>query len=264
MSERRTLRTRVRVSEEELSRLHAISSSQQVSIGTLFRECTLAPSTDYLVETKISDLIEFSAIINDFDCLAADALSILPGYDPMLYEDTILIQNLVKAIDEKYEKLRELILQKRKKYRIIAVSCLSRKKYRKGMKYQSEEKNQKSISVSVSEDELKAIKAQAKEMDCSISDLLKRNVFDKLGNGIFTVNCDDLTGLNVWLRRQSRFLEAIVMDMKERYIEDGDVSNIIQILRLVLGKIIGEEETVSTDPKSIREDIKKRVRLERK
>ena len=264
MSERRTIRTHVRVTEDELRKLHEISESQHVSIAALFRECTLTPSGKHLTVILKADLNELSMIINDIDILVREALSILSGFYPVYCREEVTLGNKLEDIYKEYGKLRNVVSRKREVYHRIAASCLFGRKPGKVMEYQTDGKSRKGITVSVTEEEIKAIREIAEKSGCSISRLLKRNVLETYRNKRFTVDCDDLCEMNNRVKRHKDFLAAVVSDMKNRIVEDGEVEIIEQLLKSILEEITAKEESVRTDSKAIRKEIKERIRMEGK
>ena len=262
MAQTRMIRTKIRATEEEARRLHEIAERQNIYIAKLIRECTLAPSMKRLVEIKISDVNDFSSSVSALEICMGNAFHLLQGSSSMFSGDMVIMKSMLKEVDENYVKLRKRVLEKRKVYGAFAAVCLSRLKLERAVEQQTEmSKNRYGISVSVTEDEINIIRKKAKEKGCSISTLLKQNVFIMYQNGMFTVNCDDLTELNNRLNRMIDFIGTIVAKMKGQYIEDEDVSNLEKITKSILMELAVKIDSINIEPNLIREEVRNRVLL---
>ncbi len=263
MTHARTIRTMTRVSEDEACRLRKIATDQKMSVAGLLRECTLSPSMRHLIETKISDLYELSAIISKLDVLAEDALSVLKRNYPVFSGDGLIIESMVKEIDTEYGNLRELILKKREVYGMAARILIEKVNQGSRLHYPAVGSNCKhKIRVLVTEDEIERIRMMAKKKRCSISVLLKTNALNMYESETFKVNCDDLSELNNRLRRLMKFFAAVVGNVREGFIDDGDVSNIQEILKTVIGEIEAKGDSVRIDADAIMEDVRGRISKE--
>ena len=242
MAQTRMIRTKIRATEEEARRLHEIAERQNIYIAKLIRECTLAPSMKRLVEIKISDVNDFSSSVSALEICMGNAFHLLQGSSSMFSGDMVIMKSMLKEIDENYVKLRKRVLEKRKVYGAFAAVCLSRLKLERAVEQQTEmSKNRYGISVSVTEDEINIIRKKAKEKGCSISTLLKQNVFIMYQNGMFTVNCDDLTELNNRLNRMIAGTKGIWREMDILSAGASDTFTRWQTLKNTGIRIIGKE-----------------------
>jgi hypothetical protein len=231
----------------------------EVALRILLKKKTLKVK-EVRIQYAMRNIIGHSATL---DVLAEDALSVLKRNYPVFSGDGLIIESMVKEIDTEYGNLRELILKKREVYGMAARILIEKVNQGSRLHYPAVGSNCKhKIRVLVTEDEIERIRMMAKKKRCSISVLLKTNALNMYESETFKVNCDDLSELNNRLRRLMKFFAAVVGNVREGFIDDGDVSNIQEILKTVIGEIEAKGDSVRIDADAIMEDVRGRISKE--
>ena len=259
--QKRSTRTKIRCTDDELFQLHRIADEQHTTIATILRESTLDKSYDHLVLTGKKDLEDMTILVSAFDNSVKEIVYSARAAGPVFAKEAAEIEGIGRDIDKAYAALREQVDKKRERVGKTVVTILKNDAsgaifdYNDGYTTRAH-----SLCVSVTEDEIKAIREIADREGCSISCLLKTNAFEMYKYGRVLVQSDSVEDLNRRIQRELRFIDAILKDVKTRYMEEDDIINILSILGRLKEAFDGQQKSLLTDTASVREEAKEIIK----
>lgn len=252
--ERRKKRIKVRVTEEELNRLRDIASELNSTLSDVLRRSTFSDKHDYRINIRQDDLQDLIVIINDVHrSLTGFCNGQSDNSEDYIWE---LIE-IQKEIDQEYVHLRRLVIERREKVSQSLSFYLAKEEAEARYTYYDKwGVKRKGICVSMTDAEIEEAKALSDEHDCSVSCLLKTNALEKNKTGKITVDSASLDGVNRLVRRELRFLTAVISAATNGNGRTEDYENASKIAGHILSLIRQESDGITLDASDVRREAK--------
>ena len=256
----------VRVTSYEYFALSEIATEHNVSLSELLRACTLTDFVDRQITINFDDIFEFCNKTGKINS-DIDQIIIAINKNGQMYINEISKIRMVLS-DIKNEK--SIIYKKIEKTRtkISQYLCKSIKKNKETFYdriiAKSTDIKEKKIQVRLTESQLKILQQEAEFEECSISDLLKNNVFKKCVDKRITISSYPMDELNRSIQKRIDILNAITKDIQNRIIKENDIRNTIKILEQIYTSLKIFNESILTEQKDIRREVNKILAERRK
>ena len=263
MGKRRNLRTKVRLTEMELSSIRMIAEQLNIPAAALLRDSTLYASNAKRAVVDTSDIREFTTAVSSLDNVICDLLPLMAEKGRVSGDDIGKISTELDCVDALYGSLRKKVLAKRNRLLAAVISILDKEILDDSHYNEPVRKGRKAISVSVSKEELDTIRRLSDEQDCSMSYLLKANVFRIYRTSRIVIDSDSLAEISGSILREVRFLQAVCRDVKGRHMESDDTENVYRILHGIRIDIEKCKAMVNMDAKAIYREAGKLLEKER-
>lgn len=261
MAEKRTIRTKVRMTDDEVFVLRKIADEQHTTMSNILRESTLEKPYEKIIDIKNDDLHELISLVSTFDnsirTFADEAEKTGSNFASYIK----MIQDNTHEVDDDYAELRKLVERRRTKVgKAVAGQLKSRLA---GVVYDFHDgysTRGNALSIYVSEGEIEKIRELADKENCSISCLLKTNAIELYKGGRITIQSNDLSELNKRIKHEQRFINAVLQGIKGRAVDDDDIDSIANSVDSIREWIQAELAEVSVENSPVKEEAKEVVR----
>lgn len=251
---KRKKRIKIRVTEEELNRLRDIAAELNSTLSDVLRKSTFSDKHDNRISIRQDDLQDFIAIINDVHRSLTDFCN---GQSDNREDYLWELTEILKEIDQEYVHLRRLVIEKREKVSQSLSFYLAKEEAEARYTYYDKwGEKRKGICVSMTDAEIEEAKVLSDEHDCSVSCLLKTNALEKNKTGKITVDSASLDGVNRLVRRELRFLTAVISAATNGNGRTEDYENASKIAGHILSLIRQESDGITLDASDVRREAK--------